>query len=144
MYLLKVVRYKLDRLASDTLLLPSLSIHFQRTMAAFPTVATLFLSIALQPIVPAAGFHQSQSAHIHKHSRHAQRLHPSSLVTSIFQRTYPLSAASLEHINDSNMNQLLFRPKEGRPRSVLVDAFTSWCGPCKLIEPYLVNCGKFT
>ncbi|KAL7510353.1 hypothetical protein ACHAXN_012000 [Cyclotella atomus] len=38
------------------------------------------------------------------------------------------------------MNHLLFCPDKGRPRSVLVDAFTSWCGPCKLIEPYLVNC----
>lgn len=57
------------------------------------------------------------------------------------QRTSPLHA-TLQYLDDSNMKDLLFDPAQKQPRSVLVDACTVWCGPCKLIEPYLENCGE--
>ncbi|KAL3791728.1 hypothetical protein HJC23_007495 [Cyclotella cryptica] len=40
------------------------------------------------------------------------------------------------------MYNVLFRPGEGRTRSALVDACAVWCGPCKLIEPFLAKCGE--
>eukprot|EP00804_Cyclotella_cryptica_P018569 CCRYP_011390-RA/>CCRYP_011390-RA protein AED:0.03 eAED:0.03 QI:103/1/1/1/1/1/2/465/254 len=50
--------------------------------------------------------------------------------------------ATLEYLDDSNMYNVLFRPGEGRTRSALVDACAVWCGPCKLIEPFLAKCAE--
>lgn len=47
---------------------------------------------------------------------------------------------SLREVNDSNMKDLLFQPADGKV--VLVDACASFCGPCKLIEPYLLEAGE--
>lgn len=38
------------------------------------------------------------------------------------------------------MSEMLFRPTDGR--AVLLDAYAPWCGPCKLIEPYLEGCAE--
>lgn len=43
-------------------------------------------------------------------------------------------------LDDFNMNDLLFHPSDGK--AVLVDACSSWCGPCKLIEPYLFEASE--
>ncbi|KAL7493495.1 hypothetical protein ACHAWT_006043, partial [Skeletonema menzelii] len=54
--------------------------------------------------------------------------------TSLF-----FSTAAIYHLDDSNMKDLLFSPPPDSPSAVLVDAYTQWCGPCKLIEPLLQN-----
>ena len=66
--------------------------------------------------------------------------HDASNVITSLSRT--CLTAALKDLDDSNMNDLLFRPIHERPRSVLVDACAIWCGPCKLIEPYLLKCGE--
>jgi len=46
-----------------------------------------------------------------------------------------------EELDDSNMRELLFAPSD-TSKAVLVDACAPWCGPCKLIEPYLRDCAE--
>jgi thiol:disulfide interchange protein len=97
----------------------------------FQSVALISVTLTLLTL-PAAAFQPT----CFSSGRHCNDVthHPS--------RSCCLSAA-LNYLDDSSMNDLLFRPGEGRPRSVLVDACTAWCGPCKLIEPYLINCGEW-
>lgn len=43
------------------------------------------------------------------------------------------SAVSAQEINWMSMNEALAAQKE-RPRKIFVDAYTTWCGPCKLLD----------
>eukprot|EP00581_Thalassiosira_minuscula_P016848 CAMPEP_0183732534 /NCGR_PEP_ID=MMETSP0737-20130205/38658_1 /TAXON_ID=385413 /ORGANISM="Thalassiosira miniscula, Strain CCMP1093" /LENGTH=238 /DNA_ID=CAMNT_0025965563 /DNA_START=121 /DNA_END=837 /DNA_ORIENTATION=- len=52
-----------------------------------------------------------------------------------------LSMSPFEELDDSNMRELLFAPSD-TSKAVLVDACAPWCGPCKLIEPYLRDCAE--
>jgi hypothetical protein len=107
-------------------------------------VISLYITLALQfSSVPAVGFRlfrvENHSSVSHHRSdtplyRFSKPSYPLWRMTSLF--------ATLEYLDDSNMNSVLFFPTEGRPRSALVDACAVWCGPCKLIEPFLAKCGK--
>mmetsp|Transcript_27788 Transcript_27788/g.41836 ORF Transcript_27788/g.41836 Transcript_27788/m.41836 type:complete len:249 (-) Transcript_27788:153-899(-) len=55
--------------------------------------------------------------------------------TSLFST----AAAAIHHLDDSNMKNLLFSTPPDSPSAVLVDAYTQWCGPCKLIEPLITS-----
>ena len=46
----------------------------------------------------------------------------------------------IAQLDDTNMRDLLFKPTDGK--AVIVDAYAAWCGPCKLIEPYVIECGE--
>jgi len=48
---------------------------------------------------------------------------------------------SLRELDDHNMKDLLFQPTDGK--AVLVDVCSTWCGPCKLIEPYIAEAGEW-
>lgn len=107
-------------------------------------VVSLYIILALQfSSVPAVGFRlfrvKNHSSVCHHRSetpphRFSKPIYPSLRTTPLF--------TTLEYLDDSNMNSVLFFPSEGRPRSALVDACAVWCGPCKLIEPFLAKCGE--
>lgn len=103
--------------------------------------AAIFLSLtlALQYPLPAAGFLTPYHITSPISSNRHDLTHQSPKYTS--KRTKCLSA-TLQYLDDSNMIDLLFRPNGDQPRSVLVDACAVWCGPCKLIEPFLFRLGK--
>ena len=103
-----------------------ININLSKTMLDF-----LQCSLTLQLLAMPAIALQSSRHRIDNISRHP----------SISKRTSPLYA-TLQYLDDSNMKDFLFDPAEKHPRSVLVDACAPWCGPCKLIEPYLENCGE--
>jgi thioredoxin 1 len=52
-------------------------------------------------------------------------------------RPYPLAlnAGITTYLDDSNYHSFMTK----NSKTVLVDACAKWCGPCKLIEPFLVN-----
>ncbi|KAL7480078.1 hypothetical protein ACHAW6_011290 [Cyclotella cf. meneghiniana] len=109
-----------------------------------PVVVSLHIILSLQfSSVPAVGFRLFR---VKNHSwvcHHRSETPPCRFSKPIYPslRTTPLFT-TLEYLDDSNMNSVLFFPSEGRPRSALVDACAVWCGPCKLIEPFLAKCAE--
>ncbi|CAB9531410.1 Thioredoxin X, chloroplastic [Seminavis robusta] len=60
-------------------------------------------------------------------------------VSSTARKASSLQAGISTYLNDGNYNSLIMGDK-----AVLVDACAKWCGPCKLIEPFLVQAaGKY-
>jgi len=115
-----------------------------------PSNAFIFFAAALLiQARPKSAFSPIQSPSIHRRvPLHRQTCFTfSSYAASNEQRSLSKALEAhnpsiLQSLDDDNMRQLLFHPPEGGPSAVLVDAYAPWCGPCKLIEPFLEKCAE--
>ena len=55
---------------------------------------------------------------------------------SLVRQSSPLEAQSILDLNNSNRSEIL--AEDGG--TVLIDAYATFCGPCKLIEPVIERC----
>ena len=63
---------------------------------------------------------------------------------NVFVLLVCLSTSSLiaQKINWLSVEEAVALQKK-EPRAIMMDVYTTWCGPCKLIEPYLEEAGEF-
>jgi len=60
---------------------------------------------------------------------------PGARIGSSRRQSSPMQAQSIPNLDDSNKDQIL-----ADDRTVVIDAYATFCGPCKLIEPVVERC----